>query len=256
MIITNTLLVGGALYASAQQWRKTRHREITVSPLPESALQTQTEKERHYAAISTLALGLTVAGSITTFPQLLLSSIPLHIYTSLPLYEEAIGTLTGKEEKRSSIILALVLSSILASNHLLTANLLQWVVQRTRLTGAKMQQKGYELSHILGEGIQNWIDQAAGKKPEKIWLVRNDVEMEVPFADLQVGDEVIFRQGAFVSVTGKVTFGEAEILDWSLGSNMARQPVDPPLHFTVGDTVTPRMMLLKGELYVRVESTA
>ncbi|MCA9996032.1 MAG: hypothetical protein KDE56_09820, partial [Anaerolineales bacterium] len=102
MIITNTLLVGGALYASAQQWRKTRHREITVSPLPESALQTQTEKERHYAAISTLALGLTVAGSITTFPQLLLSSIPLHIYTSLPLYEEAIGTLTGKEEKRSS----------------------------------------------------------------------------------------------------------------------------------------------------------
>jgi cation transport ATPase len=219
-------------------------------------LQTQTGKEQHYAAISTLALGLTVAGSITTFPHLVLFSIPLHIYINLPIYEEAIGTLAGKEEKRGSIILALALSSILASNHLLTANLLQWVVQRARLMGAKMQQKGYELSQIFGEGLQNWIDQAAGKKPEKIWLVRDDMEMEIPFAHMRVGDEVVFRQGEFVSVTGRVIFGEAEIFDWSLGGNMARQPADLPLHFTVGDTVTPRMMLLKGELYVRVESIA
>ena len=255
MFITNVLLLGGTLYASAQQWRKTRQHEIVMS-LPEATLQTHTETAQHYAAISTLGVGLTVAGSITAFPPLALSSIPLHVYTNLPLFEEAIGTLTGKEEKRGSILLALVLSSILASNHLLTANLLQWVVQRTRLLGAKMQQRGYELSHVFGEGVQNWVDLASGKKPEKVWRVDGDNEIEIPFAQLQVGDEILVREREFVAATGKVTHGEAEILDWSLIENMGRYPFDRPLHFTVGDTVRPRMMLLKGELYVRVESIA
>lgn len=119
-----------------------------------------------------------------------------------------------------------------------------------------MQQRGYELSHVFGEGVQNWVDLASGKKPEKVWRVDGDNEIEIPFAQLRVGDEILVREREFVAVTGKVTHGEAEILDWSLIENMGRYPFDRPLHFTVGDTVRPRMMLLKGELYVRVESIA
>ncbi|MEM7117052.1 MAG: hypothetical protein AAF614_31760 [Chloroflexota bacterium] len=255
MILTNTLLIGGALYASVQQWRKARRHEI-MAPLSDTVLQAETETAQHYATTSTLALGLTVAGSIAASPPLVLSSIPLHVYANLPLFEEAIGTLAGKEEKRSSIFLALVLSSLLAANHPLAANSLQWIVQRTRLLGTRMQQKGYEMTQILGEGMQNWVDQAMGKKPEKIWLVRAETEMEVPFANIQVGDEVVFREGEFISVAGEITCGEAEILDWSFNGNMVRQSMERPLHFMAGDKVAPRMMLLKGELYVRVESTA
>lgn len=253
MLITNTLLVGGALYASVQQWRKTRSTEVII-PSKEAVLQAETDNAQHYTTMSTLALGMTLAGSIAAFPPLVLSSIPVHVYANLPLFEEAIATLTGKEEKRSSIIYALVLSGTLASNHMLTANLLQWGIQRSRLLGARMQQKGYELSQMLGEGVQNWFDQVAGKKPPTAWIVRDEFETEIPFADLRVGDQVLFREGEFVSVTGKVTRGEADVFDWSLTRNMGRHPTAQPLPFTMGDTVKPRMLLLRGALYVRIES--
>lgn len=254
MVITNTLLAGGVLYAYVKQRRRENETEI-VPVLDNIAINNQLEAAQHYAAISSLSLGLTLAGTLVTTYPLAFFTIPLNIYTNLPLFEEAIATLRGKDEKRRSIIYSLVLGGALASNHLFTANLLDWFIQNGRLLGTRLHQQGHEMSQVMAEGVQNWVGQAMGKKPEKVWVVGEETaDFEIPFAELRVGDEILFREGEFISVSGKITYGEAEIFDWSWVGNIVGQPMDRPLHYTIGDSVTPRMMVLKGELYVRVES--
>lgn len=255
MILTNTLLASSALYAYLKQRRRNNAIEI-VSSADNVVIESEIEAAQHYAAVSSLSLGLTLAGILVAYP-LALATIPLNIYTNLPLFEEAIATLAGKDEKRRSIIYSLILSGALASNHLLTANLLDWLIQNSRLLKAKLQQQGHEMTQVMADGVQNWVKQAMGKKPEKVWVVNEETaDYEIPFTELRVGDEVWFREGEFISVSGWVTYGEAQIFDWSWVGNIVGQPIDRPIHFTVGDSVTPRMMVLKGELHVRVESLA
>lgn len=253
MILINTLLAGGVAYAYFKQRQQQTSVDL-ITAVEHAAVEEKLKTAQHYAAISSLSLGLTLAGTLVTYP-LSLFSVPLNIYTNLPVFAEAFATLAGKDEKRRSIIYSLAISSALVSNHLLTANLLDWFIQNGRLLGARLHQQGHEMSQVMAEGMQNWISQAMGKKPEKVWLVGEETaDYEISFAELRVGDEVLFREGEFISVYGKITYGEAELFDWSWVGNLVGQPMDRPLHFTIGDSVTPRMMLLKGELQVRVES--
>lgn len=244
MLFTNALLVGGAAYAYLKQRRQSPPLVEVVAD-GDDLLQVKTQNARHYSAMATLSVGLSLAGAITASPLVFLA-IPINIYTNLPIFEEAIKTLGGKDEKLGSILLSLIIASTLAANHAFTASLIDWLSQRSRLTAAKLRQHGSETSHIVSESAQQWLSQALGKAPSNVWIVQDDTEMEIPFEALTIGDVALFRKGEFISVTGDVTRGEAEVFDWSLLGN-------PPKKRSVGDTVTPRMLVLDGILYVRVE---
>lgn len=244
MIITNTLLAGGAAYAYLKQRRNTPPDNLITRTGTD--LQKKTEDARHYAAMSTLSVGLSTAGLITAAPITLLS-IPINIYTNLPIFQEAIATLGGKDERLGSILWSLLISGTLASNHLFTASIFDWISQRSRLTGAKLRQNGAITSHVFAESVQQWLGQLIGRKPDSVWVLQDELEVEIPYADLKIGDIALFRKGDFISVTGVITKGEAELFDWSLLQT-------PPIVRTVDETVTPRMMVLEGFLYVEVEN--
>ena len=243
MLITNALLASGAAYAYIKQRRAPQQPQSAVLPVDH---QEETENARHYSAMATASVGLSLAGLITATPLHLLS-VPINVYTNLPIYQEAIATLGGKDEKLGSILWSLLVSGTLATNHVLTASLLDWVAQRSRLTRVKLRRSGADSGQVFSENVQQWLGGLVGRKPANAWVVQDEVEAEIPFEDLTIGDVAIFRKGDFVSVTGAIVKGEAELFDWSLLQA-------PPTTRAVGDTVKPRMMVIDGVIYVEVEN--
>lgn len=245
MIITNALLTAGALYAYVQHRRRSPDVQIGADlPDATAAPMAAVKAAQQYAAVSTLSVGLTVTGAIAALPMLTLLSVPLNVYTNLPLFRESFDTLAGRQDKRSSIVLAVFLSGMLVSDHYTTASLLDWVVQRSRLTGARLRQQGHTAVEQLFGDLHTWLEQALGAAPKTVWLIRDEMEIESAFSDIRSGDQLLLHQGDFVPVDGEIVWGEAELFDWSL--------LRPRTFFTAGDRVTPRMLLLNGELQVRV----
>lgn len=243
MIVTNALLVVGVAYAAVQQRRKDPL-VVPLSPVDVPPTDAEMRGIKQHAALSTLSLGLTVTGTLTALPLVTLFGVPLIVYTNVPRFEQALDTLSGKGERRDAIALSVLLGGLILSNHFVTASAVDWLVQRTRLATARLRRSGQTATLQMVSDIQQWVSQALGAQPEHVWAMRDGVEIEVPFADLSPGDEVLFRQGEIISVAGEVVWGEAELFDWSL--------VRTRTHFMAGDYVTPRMMVLSGELQVRV----
>ncbi len=249
MLITNTLLAGGALYAYLKQRGQDKDKNVLSAELQlAKPLAERTEDARHHTGLATLSIGLTLAGAITASPLALLG-VPLNIYNNIPVFQEAIATIGGKDEKLGSILLSLIIAGTISSNQIFATNLIDWISQRSRLTGAKLRQNGLEKGHVMSETLQQWVGQAMGRTPDTVWAVDGQTQIEVPFESLNVGDTVMFREGEFISVTGEVVRGEAEVFNWSILQN-------PPIKRIVGDHVQPRMMLLKGTLFVKVEQIA
>ena len=86
-------------------------------------------------------------------------------------------------------------------------------------------------------------------QPGKVWVRHNGIEVEIDFAQLQVGDTLVLHAGQIVPVDGIVLTGTAAIDQHMLTGEA--QPVEK----TVGDPVMASTVLISGKVDVRVEKT-
>lgn len=82
--------------------------------------------------------------------------------------------------------------------------------------------------------------------PEKVWVVKDGVELQVAFHDLQVGDQVRVNAGEVMPVDGRIVAGGGQIDQHILTGES--QPVDKE----AGDEVFASTLLLSGRLTVEV----
>ena len=85
---------------------------------------------------------------------------------------------------------------------------------------------------------------------ETAWLVDGDVEVEVPSADVRVGDSVRVRSGSLVPFDGTVVDGEAEVNEASMTGESAL------VHKAAGATVFAGTAVDEGSMVVRVDAQA
>lgn len=88
-----------------------------------------------------------------------------------------------------------------------------------------------------------------GQQPRTVWLVVNDVEIEVPFEQIQEGDTLAVQAGQMIPVDGVITEGLASV-DQQRLTGEAR-----PVEKEVGDRVLAAALVLTGRIRVRVEKT-
>lgn len=86
-------------------------------------------------------------------------------------------------------------------------------------------------------------------QPRVVWVRSNGVEVEIPFAQLQVGDTLVLHAGQVVPVDGSILVGVATF-DQRMLTGEA-QPVEK----TSGDTVLAATLVVSGKVEVRVEKT-
>ena len=95
----------------------------------------------------------------------------------------------------------------------------------------------HNLTHLLGE------------QPSTVWVVKDDVEIEIPFEQLHLGDVVLLTAGQPVPVDGVVVQGTATVDQHRLTGES--QPVEK----VAGDSVLAATLVLGGNIRVRVEKT-
>jgi len=87
-------------------------------------------------------------------------------------------------------------------------------------------------------------------QPDKVWVRSNGVEIELPFAQLQIGDVIVLHAGQIVPVDGTIVAGVATIDQHMLTGEA--QPVEK----RVGDAVLAVTLLIAGQIDIKVEKTS
>lgn len=86
-------------------------------------------------------------------------------------------------------------------------------------------------------------------QPSKVWIRNQGIEVEIPFAQLQIGNIVVLQAGQLVPVDGRVVAGSAMIDQHMLTGES--QPVEK----AIGDGVLAATLLISGKIDIQVEKT-
>lgn len=185
-----------------------------------------------YTAIAFVAIA--VGGAI--FPPSLYLSVPISFTMMFPAYEMAVRSV--KKQKRITY-------------HVVSAINVTWIW----LGGYYTPAIGATLFFFMGEKLllitqdrsQKGLISVFSRQPQAVWVLRDGVEVERPFAEVVPGDVVVVGAGAVLPADGTIVDGMASI-DQQMLTGEA-QPVEK----AVGDTAYASTVVLGGSIHVRVD---
>lgn len=264
MLITNLLVAGSVAYAGvktvatqhapARANRAARKEQtgtvmnatptvlIEDAPLASDGL---TLAERRHRAVAATSFWLSIGGLL--FPPLTVASVPLTIYSTIPVLEAGCRSLYVDGRLKPSVINSILLVSTLVSEHYLSAATISWLHHTFRYIGRQAQTVGEQMTSEVSNELGDLVRQAMGGAPRTVWVIRDTVEVKVPFADIKVGDVIVVSRGEFIPVAGVITGGSAKVNLLLI----TRSPT--PVDVTVGDTVYATTFVIEGRLQVRVD---
>ena len=250
MILTMLALVGGSIYLGSLGVRALEGWLETEAP-PRAALSDggagnqepsdapeaeNPEREiNHYLAVSSVNLTVAAAGALL-FSPLTLLSIPLTIYTFVPLFKQAYHSLAEERRLRAVVLDAVAIIGTFLARFFVASALTStlYFVSRKLLSRTEDRSRR-KLVNIFGGQIQT------------VWVEKGGVETELPFSDLQVGDVVVVSAGQLVPADGTVCKGAATV-DEKVLSGEAR-----PVEKRAGEQVFAATLILSGRIYIEIE---
>jgi cation transport ATPase len=264
MLITNLLVAGSVAYASVKTVTKPAHRKqlpqtatiaqrasqagtaatpTVVSSVDEAPVPTLAERRHH--AVAATSFWLAMGGLL--FPPLTLASIPLTIYSTVPILEAGCRSLYEEGRLKPSVINSILIVSTLLTDHYLPAATLTWLHHTFRQIGRQLQTVGEQMTTDLTHELGDLAHQVMGGAPRQVWVVDENIEVKMPFTQVKVGDVVVVNRGEFVPVDGVITVGEATV------NLVLRTGNATPVVVRAGDPVSTSAFVTEGRIRVRVE---
>jgi Cu2+-exporting ATPase len=259
MLITNLLVAGCVAYAGVKTV-VTQHKPMAVkqggkgNPLmtaPTVELADAPDQdgvtlaERRHRAVATTSFWLAVGGLL--FPTLTIASVPLTIYSTIPILEAGCRSLYAEGRVKPSVVNSILLVSTLVNDHYLPAATIAWLHHTFRLLGRRAQMVGEQMTSEVSNELSDLVRQAMGAPPRTAWVVRDTIEVKLPFDNVRVGDVLVVNRGEFVPVEGIITSGSAKVNLLLL--TRSANPVD----VAIGDRVYPNTFIMEGRLHIQVE---
>ena len=185
-----------------------------------------------------LTLGNTALASTGAlfFPPLKLLSIFSLLYLILPVFQKAKESIFQERRARIEIFDSVGVIFMLGSGYIVTTNLAfiaYWGAQKLRLTTENNSRES--LINIFGE------------QPRSVWILKDGVEIEVPFESLEVEEILVSRAGEQIPADGVVIHGIASV-DQHMLTGEAQ-----PAEKGIGDRVFSATVVISGWLHIRVE---
>jgi Cu2+-exporting ATPase len=208
------------------------------SALAQANLAQEDKQLNQEVALSAVALGLSAAGVVVAHPLALLS-LPILIKLGMPYWRDGYQSLVKERKINRPTFDAVALSVFLAAGlYSFTAFWLGAVGLSKKLVLRTRSQSERALADAFGE------------QPRKVWVVFPDGrEIEISFADLKPGDQVIVRGGEHIPADGYITKGIAAI-DRRMLTGEAQ-----PVESGVGDQVFASTLVVSGQIMFQVEKS-
>lgn len=191
----------------------------------------------HSMKVASTALGFSVVGVLTHSPLSLLS-VPLLMYVAQPIYQDAFASVMEGNIKSSTVDSIAAVGALLTNYYVAAslASLLYFWGNKLLLKTEDRSKK--ELINIFGE------------QPKSVWLVKEDMEVEIPFEELRIGDLIVIQAGEMIPIDGTVVKGFASV-DQHILTGEAQ-----PVEREEGDIVLAGTMVNSGKIFVRVDHSA
>jgi Cu2+-exporting ATPase len=198
----------------------------------------ETEKTYdHHLKVSTVNLGISAIRQFI-FPAI----APLHLgllsYTSFLLFQRTEESLIKKKKIGNDAFSTVLGLMGLAMSEYFALALGTWFY----FIGCKVVAKTQNDSQQL---FLNAFEQL----PSMVWILKNNVEIEMPLSKLQVNDIVVVNTGEVVPIDGII------IKDIAMIDQQALTGESQPAEKGIGDKVFASTVVISGKIYVKVEKT-
>ncbi len=260
MIVNGLLLLGGlggSLLATRALNKKNKHeipykdfirlpRELDVPvPKKEEALPDKAQLQEMDVAsveewidghliLSSVAMGTTLVS--LWIPPLSLVSIATLAYLTYPMIQRSYHGLVYQRKLKIDVINLITLPMLIGSGYLPVASFGYWLYY----VGLKVMARAKNSSH-------QQLTQIFQERMSNVWVVRDEVEIEIPFDELRVGDIVVVQGGETIPVDGVITRGFASI------DQRAMTGEAQPAEKGAGESVFAYTLLLTGKIWIEVE---
>jgi Cu2+-exporting ATPase len=184
--------------------------------------------------IASTSLALVALGSLF-FPVLIFISVAGIIYTTIPIWKNAIHGLK-KPQFNMAVFDSLLFLLLLITRHYFILALLNWIYYLSK-------RFAYQVKYI--EKIIR-ATQIYKKMPKVVWLLKDGVEIEVLCEELNIGDTIVINANEIIPVDGVIINGTTLIYQYIFTSELQ------PLQKTVGDQVFAATIVLSDRIYIRV----
>lgn len=207
-----------------------------ISSATENVTLSDVEKKANRdLAVSVTSLTLATAG-ILIYQPLSLLSIPGLIYTSSHLFKGVYQSIFEERRVKMVIIDAVILSGMIATGSYFAAGLMMTFFLLSKKLLLKTEDNSKKnLLNIFS--VQT----------DFIYILKNHVEIQIPFDDLSIGDLVVVYAGQVVPIDGTITDGHASIDERMLTGES--QPVEK----SQGDTALASTIVISGRICIQVE---
>ncbi|MGH8477406.1 MAG: heavy metal translocating P-type ATPase [Methylococcales bacterium] len=106
-----------------------------------------------------------------------------------------------------------------------------------------------KIEHLARTVARHSLSDLLGEQPQRVWVLVDGVEIEIPFEQLHSGDILVLDAGQSIPIDGIVVEGMARVDQHRLTGE------SEPVEKAVGDPVLAATLVLGGRIRVRVEKT-
>ena len=187
-----------------------------------------------HLTLSSVAMGTTLVG--LWFPPFSVISIAILSYLTLPMVQRSYHGLVHQRKFKVDIVNLVTLPLLIVSGYLPVAAFGYWLYY----LGLKVMAKAKNNSH-------NQLTNIFQECMSTVWIVKEGIEIEINFEDLQVGDIAVIQGGETIPVDGTIIKGFASI------DQRAMTGEAQPAEKEAGESVFAFTLMLNGKIWVKVE---
>jgi Cu2+-exporting ATPase len=150
--------------------------------------------------ISSASLALVVAGN-TLFMPLTFIGIAGLIYLVYPTWQKAYYDLTQKRRFTRMVLESIILPLTLLTGHIFSAALAYWFLYLALKIIAKAKHASIQnLAHVLINPVE-----------QIVYVIRDDIEVELNLAEVQKNDVIVLNEGESIPISGLIVKGSATV---------------------------------------------
>jgi len=169
-------------------------------------------------------------------PLVVLLNLSFYMYNFGPYMKETEKTLLEDKKINAQIVDTILIIAAIATSQYLVVSFFEMIYYLSGKIKAKTQDKSKDM-------LINVFDQ----QPRNIWILKDNVEVEIPLETVNINDIVVINTGEVVPVDGIIIEGIATIDQHALTGES--QPVEK----IVGEQVFAATTIITGQIHVQIE---
>ncbi len=219
-------------------WGDTRYQQLKdLSSTGDERDLSDTEKEvNRYFGLASATLGLAAVSTLVSHPLILLGASGALFYIAIPILQDAYQAISTDRRVKTSVIDSIFVIGCLVTGHIAACALGGWLYYLSRKLLIKTE-----------DHSQRSLINVFGEQPKFVWILKDGIEVEIPFEALEIDDIVVVNGGETIPVDGVVIDGMASIDQRVLTGES--QPVEKE----VGTQVFASTVVLSGRVHIQVD---